>query len=177
MNQSLLLAWVDACCQNGQMFTCGLCSILVDPPSSHMLVKEQDQDEDDDEDKCIVLISFTFALQLAQVQHCPPTFPGAPMAKCVTVLVAKKAIHLEVCMGDTTESLMDLLFKQIRARPPHLTFCKKKVKAGLYLYEVLDEGAVLKCGRTWNGQRKGPRPLSKRALQLHCTKNKAETKT
>ena len=40
VNQSLLLAWVDACCQNGQMFTCGLCSILVDPASSHMLVSK-----------------------------------------------------------------------------------------------------------------------------------------
>ena len=95
------------------------------------------------------------------------------MAKCVTVFVARKAIHLDVCMGDTTEVLMDRLFKQIRARPPHLTFCKKKLKAGLYLYNALEEGAVLRCGRSWNGQRKGPRPLSKRALQLQLEKNRA----
>ena len=40
VNQSLLLAWVDACFCNGQMFTCRLCSILVDPASSHMLVSK-----------------------------------------------------------------------------------------------------------------------------------------
>ena len=98
------------------------------------------------------------------------------MAKCVTVFVAKKPIHLDVCMGDTTEGLMDLLFKEIRARPPHLTYLKKKLKAGLYLYDALEEGAVLRCGRSWNGQRKGPRPLSKRALQVLCAKNKAAAK-
>ena len=68
---------------------------------------------------------------------------------------------------------MDLLFKQIRARPPHLTYFRKKLKAGLHLFDALEEGAVLQCGRRWNGQRKGPRPLSKHALQLQCAKNRA----
>ena len=95
------------------------------------------------------------------------------MAKHITVFVARKPIHLEVCLGDTTEGLMDLLFKHIRARPPFLTYFKKKLKAELYLFDALEESAVLQCGRKWNAQRKGPRPLSKRALQLQCAKNRA----
>ena len=87
-----------------------------------------------------------------------PKFALRKHACLATLFVARKAIHLEVCLGDTTEVLMDRLFKHIRARPPHLTFCKKKVKAGLYLFGAPEEG---------------PRPLSKRALQLQCAKNRA----